>query len=111
MNINFKEGVTPDKLKDITFRAIFACAKVFDSINQIPTITSTHEGKHLPNSYHYIGQAFDIRTFRLHTTAIPRICERLTEELHKISTDFQVIQEDTHIHIEFDNRNYQNEKI
>jgi len=104
MNIDFKEGVTPDKLKAITFRAIFICAEVFNRKNYQLIITSTHEGDHLPNSYHYNGQAFDIRTWRIPQTFLPSMCAKLTKALHEIDTDFQVILEPDHIHIELDNR-------
>jgi hypothetical protein len=104
MIIEFKNDVTPDNLKAITFRAVFACAEVLEKhYNLALTITSTDEGVHMPESYHYNGQAFDIRTWRMPRTYLPKVVERLTEALHKIDKQFQVILEPTHIHIELDN--------
>ncbi len=104
MEITFKQGVTPEKLTATTFRGIFACAEIFQEKNLPLTITSTHEGQHSVNSFHHIGQAFDIRTWRLPKTFIPSICLKLEQALWEIDKHFQVIQEDTHIHIELDKR-------
>ena len=104
MIIEFKEGVTPCKLKAITFRAIFVCAEIFNNKNWPLVITSTHEGNHKPYSFHYIGQAFDIRIWRIPKTFLPKICKKLEEALYKLDVNFQVILEDTHIHVELDRR-------
>jgi hypothetical protein len=104
MDISFKDGVNYDNLKSIMFRAIFACAKVYASQNRHLVITSTNEGEHSEASFHYLDQAIDIRSRRIPKTLLPQLREKLITELHKISTDFQVILEDTHIHIELDRR-------
>lgn len=104
MDIEFKDGVVPDDLKAITFRAIFAVAKVFENANRTLTITSTTEGQHMTNSYHYKGLAFDIRTWRIPKTFLPRLRERMLKALHEIDENFQVFIEETHIHVELDRR-------
>ena len=66
------------------------------------TITSWMDGRHSPTSLHYRGDAIDIRTRDLPAAISAenlgaRIRERLT-------IDYDVIVEDTHIHIEWQPR-------
>ena len=60
-------------------------------------ITSTYEGSHSPWSLHYANDAIDIRMTSWNGTPIST--EILRAELGK---DYDVVQESTHIHIEYD---------
>lgn len=94
-----KESVSINLLKGCMIPAIIACNDFFIEINKEFVITSGNEGKHLPNSFHYYGQAIDVRTRHL-----------LPEELHKfnaflnehLNSYFYVCVEIDHIHIEYD---------
>lgn len=60
-------------------------------------ITSLFDGEHMEKSKHYTGEAADFRSFNLPNK------EEATRELQKrIGPSFQVILEETHIHVEYD---------
>ena len=57
-------------------------------------ITSKREGNHQGNSFHYIGHAVDFGKALVH---VPR------EEIKKvIGKDFDLVEERTHFHLEYD---------
>ncbi len=59
-------------------------------------VTSVSDGKHSRNSKHYIGQAFDIRTWNLDDR------EEATREIQDaLGDEFYVKLETDHIHIQF----------
>lgn len=62
-------------------------------------ITSILDGKHGYNSKHYVGDAIDIRTYIYTTAEIKDIMKLLKIELGE---EYDVVQENNHIHIEFD---------
>ena len=94
--ISLKDGVFLAGLKPEMISAIDKCAKVFEANNVILTITSTTEGVHRPHSHHYKGLAFDIRTWSINAEEYKR---KIQDEL---GPAYQVINEPTHIHIEYD---------
>lgn len=102
MNIDFKDGVSFKGLKAITYEAIFVCAQAFNKRYLPLVVTSTTDGKHTENSFHYTGEAFDIGTRRLTVVEKTYLFNEIRDELHKISKYFQVVMEETHIHVEFD---------
>jgi hypothetical protein len=59
-------------------------------------ITSTYEGNHSPGSLHYQNKAIDIRYPRLKAT------EYITFLRNTLGPNYDVIEENDHIHIEFD---------
>jgi len=63
------------------------------------TVTYTTNGKHMPNSLHYGGDAIDLRTRDLSAHQIKEAVKQLREALGK---KYQVIDEGDHIHIEYD---------
>jgi hypothetical protein len=63
------------------------------------TITSAVDGKHMKGSKHYRGEAIDIRKFDMKNVKI--VVEEIKEYLGK---DYDVIEEKTHIHIEYDKK-------
>lgn len=62
-------------------------------------ITSGIDGKHMQNSLHYSGRAFDFRTKLLHFEVVKLIVAELKERLGK---DYDVILEGDHLHVEWD---------
>ena len=104
MQIDFKDGVLPDKLKAITFRALFAVARVYERKGFHFVVTSTTENApgRLPNSYHYHGQAFDCRIYRIPKAFLESLCNDMREALHEIDECFQVVLKPDHIHVELD---------
>ena len=62
-------------------------------------ITSGSDGKHKVGSLHYQGQAVDLRTRHVPAERIPLIAKVLHERL---GSDFDVVVEKDHIHLEYD---------
>jgi len=57
-------------------------------------VTSTCEGTHLPCSYHYSGDAIDLRKPIGHTPAFYR------EIINRLPTDVKFLDEGTHYHLQ-----------
>jgi len=96
--MKLKEGVRLIGLHNQMVVAMLVCSSVFGKLGQELVITSVVEGKHKDGSLHYSGQAFDLRTRNM-----SRYRARLiTAELkHRLPTDFDIILESNHIHIEY----------
>ena len=93
-----KKSVSVYGLKpEILFAAIVA-RDVFAAYGYEFVITSGSDGKHGRGSLHYQGLAIDIRTRHveenMHQALKTEIADRLTDE-------FDVVLEETHIHIEY----------
>jgi hypothetical protein len=67
--------------------------------NSDAIITSGMDGKHMQNSKHYVGRAFDFRTKHLKEVEVDSIVAGIKMRL---GPDFDVIDEGTHIHVEWD---------
>jgi len=68
---------------------------IYEEFKTELVITSGRDGKHGLNSLHYQGLAVDLRTWNLLATVVARIRAEL-------GSDFEVILEKDHIHIEYD---------
>jgi len=64
------------------------------------TITSARDGHHMNQSKHYSGEAFDFRTRDLTTPQRQSLHTTLKADLAQLG--FDVLDEITHIHIEYD---------
>lgn len=64
------------------------------------TVTSVNDGRHMPGSKHYTGEAVDLRTWSLKND------QRVAEFIHRLATaigdNFDIVLEPTHIHVEYD---------
>jgi len=98
MKLSFKPGVTLFGIQAELLPAIICCHSIYTHHGHDCTITSLTDGKHSHTSLHYVGAAFDLRTRHLpevqKTVIFDEICLALTDE-------FDVILEDSHIHVEF----------
>lgn len=65
-------------------------------------VTSGVDGKHSVTSFHYAGNAVDIRTYTLPTTTSPATAGKMIKE--RLNIDFDVVVEKDHIHIEYQPR-------
>lgn len=98
--MRIKKGVDLCGLKPEMIPAFLAVAHVFANTRYsggCPVITSVVEGKHSPKSKHYRGFAIDVRTHMGRGTRM-RIWRALKESL----PGFDVVDEGSHIHIEWD---------
>jgi len=91
-----KAGVDISRLERNTRRGLEKVTNLFKAYDNEIVITSTYEGNHGAGSLHYANQGFDIRYPLLYKDEIRR---ELPEKLGK---DFDVVEELTHIHIEYD---------
>ena len=96
--VRFKEGVLLSGLQPEMLGAIDVCAEIFESNGLALTITSARGGNHSKYSHHYKGLAIDIRVWEI-TGRIEEFCETIRAGL---GSAYQVINENTHIHIEYD---------
>lgn len=65
------------------------------------TLTSVCDGKHSETSLHYSGCAFDCRTRDVDPNILDKIVEQIADGLGE---HFDVIKEETHLHIEYQPR-------
>jgi len=99
----FKRGAKIFGLQPVMVFAYLVVRDVYKLLNNYENcvITSATDGHHSRGSDHYVGNAIDIRTWGFEdmgisvATVADMIQERLTDE-------FEVIAEPTHIHIGFD---------
>ena len=66
-----------------------------------PVITSANDGVHMTGSLHYKNLAWDLRTKNLDAGKIEEIARMLRVDLGK---DWDIIVEDTHLHVEMDRK-------
>ena len=91
MSTWYKQGVY-GTLTIEAAEALRQLEKLFASTEDI-FITSIREGTHMPGSFHPSGRALDIRK--------PKAIS-IHEIRNRLGTNFDVIEEHDHIHIEYD---------
>lgn len=96
-----KTGVSIQALTSQMVLAVTAVHSVYDSLGYDCVLTSGDDGLHGEKSLHYAGNACDFRT-----RCIPKEeHEHLTELIRDVlSVDFDVVLEETHIHVEYQPR-------
>ena len=91
-----KPGVDISRLKPEIRKKLKATDDIINTVGESElVITSTHEGTHGAGSLHYADLAIDIRRPPNAAT----VCDQLKERL---GVNYDVVLEDTHIHIEYD---------
>lgn len=96
--IVLKKGVSINGIKPETVLAIQIVNDIYRIFKADLVITSVNDSKHGYGSLHYIGYAFDCRTFHLQEADIPQIVASIKKNL---GDDFDVLLEKDHIHVEF----------
>ena len=97
-----KKGVKLQGARVELVIALQVASAVYVHFNETCVITSLLDGKHSRNSLHYCGQAADLRIKDINMAKVRLIHEELRQRL---TDDFDVILESTHIHIEYQPRN------
>lgn len=91
------------RIRGVTTEALFAMRAaegVFEDRKLgLVTFTSVTDGKHSPGSKHYTGHAFDIRTRDIPADQWQLVAGDIRE---RIGTEYDVVVEKDHIHVEFD---------
>lgn len=95
----FKDCVRVSGIQQETVLGIMICHQVFTEEKQKFTVTSVVDGTHKPGSFHYSGLAFDLRTYDLRGIGVLSMAQKLRDRL---PSEYQIIVESDHIHVEFD---------
>ena len=98
--MKIKEGVIIDGIKPPMLRACAIVDEVFlKHTGHEATLTSGRDGKHSDKSLHYDGLADDYRTRDVPENILVLI---YNEVRSKLPPPYEVIREETHMHIEYD---------
>ena len=109
--INFKIGVW---LKFIDYRFLWLAKiiwEVYREYDQIPTVTSACDGKHMANSWHYKGLGWDWRIWGIDDPKTPineikEAVDKIREKAKEMSPRYDIVYGDPqhldHIHSEYD---------
>lgn len=103
--MRFKEGVSLVDTDTQVSRPILLAMEDADRLHRKrarreAVITSVLDGHHMVGSAHFTGNAFDLRIWYLFP--LPLTPESFTKELDRLlGEDYDVVLEDTHIHVEF----------
>ena len=108
--MRLKNGVSSAGVKTEILLIIPMVEQVFNEYGKELIITSITDGKHSKNSLHYEGLAFDCRIRHLipnfksfqNQTLKAMVAEIAQKIREKVGSQYDVVQERTHIHIEFD---------
>jgi len=92
MTVWYKQGVLGD-LQPVVRKALGKVASLIESNGHDTFITSLRDGNHSSGSLHYDGLAFDLKHYSVTTIANIKLA---------LGSDFDVIDESNHIHIEYD---------
>ena len=104
--MRLKTGTTQDGVQPAVWYAIGIAERIYAVEGCQLVITSLTDSKHMKDSFHYRGLAFDIRTRDLNANKLDIIYRNLLHALGPIGYD--VILEKDHIHIEYDPKMNQN---
>lgn len=99
MAVTLKPGVRVFAMTPQIVLAVLVAEGIWNEDGEDMVITSVSEGRHGHTSLHYIGAAVDLRTRDI--SGVNNKTEKLALALGE---DYDVVQEDTHIHIEFQPR-------
>jgi len=105
--MRIKKGVDFNGIQPETVMAMLVCETALDDMGHPFTATSILDGVHKPGSKHYAGLAFDIRTWAdgSGTQLSNHIKQEMAARLRDIlGPKWDVVVEDTHIHVEFDDK-------
>ena len=99
-----KDGVVLSGLNPTIKMALYNISYIYQEYGYEMVVTSAREGVHKKGSLHYQGLAADIRTRHIDSNDLGDIVKDIEKYLTAIDKRFQIVLEDTHLHIEFDRR-------
>lgn len=92
-------GVRLDGLQPPMVVGLMIAACVFNDFGYECIVTSATDGRHSTGSLHHTGKGVDFRRRHLADRDVGNVVSKLIENL---GDEFDVVLEDTHIHIEYD---------
>ena len=100
MHLSLKPGVKMFGVRPEMVLAATVVASVYSEFNNSQcVITSITDGKHRKNSIHYKGFAMDFRTRHIPIGMLGTLRARVQACL---GSEFDVVLEETHLHVEYD---------
>lgn len=97
--LSLKNGVSLRGMQPQVLLAVQVALQAYTDAGYDLVITSCTDGKHSRGSRHYVGLAVDFRIRHVDKESLPEIYRRIKEAL---GTEYDVILEKTHIHVEYD---------
>ena len=99
--MKFEKNVVLTGMRTELLAALNVADNIWRDFGQELWVTSIADGKHSTTSLHYAGSAADLRSHYFLPDVKRKVCNALKRALPK---DFDVVQEPTHIHLEFQPR-------
>ena len=99
--MKLKKNVRLTGIRPELMIAIIVANDVYDTYNKELVLTSVLDGTHSNLSLHYAGCAFDCRTRYFDYSTVRDVAKDIRSKLTK---DFDVVIEPSHLHIEFQPR-------
>ncbi len=94
-----KPGVNLAGIRPEMIIALLVAAEVYREVaDEELVITEVTGGKHGRNSLHYVGLAVDLRTRYFDNVTVLAVHKKIQQ---KLGSQFDVVLEKTHMHIEF----------
>jgi len=97
--MKLKNGVIISGLRIEMRPVLIEAEKIWKENGDELVVTAGLDGVHSAGSLHYYGYAVDLRIRNFDKNSIPGIAARLKSSL---SSDYDVILHNTHIHVEYD---------
>ena len=98
--LKIKEGVELQGLQPQMFIAVTVADEVYEEFGLECVITSALDSQHGAHSLHYKGFAVDLRTKHIPDARNKSVISDKIQS--RLGSQFQVVLENDHIHIEFD---------
>jgi len=99
--LQIKDGVDCQGIRPELLLAVIVSESAYRRGGYDCVITSLLDGRHSPTSLHYAGSAVDLRTRHVSAEDREPLAQLISESL---GIDYDVILEDTHLHIEYQPR-------
>jgi hypothetical protein len=98
MTIRLKEGVAVQGLRTEMLLGLMIALGVYQEYGYDLVVTSLLDGKHSRTSLHYSGCGADLRTRHMQEAHKQLIADEIND---RCGTDYDVVLESDHIHMEF----------
>lgn len=95
--MKIKNGAKVNGLKTEILLAVIVASDIYKSLGQALVITELTGGKHSRASLHYVGYAVDLRTHYFSDNGLE--AQKMLK--NSLGTEYDVVLEKDHIHIEF----------
>lgn len=97
--MKLKSGVRVGHMQPPVMLAFYIIEPLLEKYGQELVITSICDGKHSTNSKHYLGYAFDMRTWQLAENGTTEPAAKDMQDA--LGSEYYVNIESDHIHIQF----------